>query len=344
MAFTKKEFSFTNKKSDYYFDASIAYAEKLIPKENAIIITDENVYQYHQHRLEGWKTIVIKAGEEYKQQSTVDFIIGEMIKRKADRKSFVIGVGGGVVTDIAGYVAGIYMRGIAFGFVPTTILAMVDASVGGKNGIDVGVYKNIIGIIRQPDFLLYDYSFLETLPQQQWVNGFAEIIKHACIKDAELFSFLENHSLEDFQKNRVDLNYLIEKNVAIKTNIVLNDEFEKGDRKLLNFGHTLGHAIENEYKLLHGHAVSIGMVMAALFSEEMNNFYSEQKEKLLQLLKKYGLPTSIKYDTNRIMEIMQMDKKKENQTINYVLLNKIGEATVNAIPMSQLKYLINLYQ
>src|SRR6185369_11874808 len=125
------------------------------------------------------KTIVLKPGEVYKNQQTVDNIIQQLIDLGADRKSFLVGVGGGVVTDITGYVAGVFMRGIQFGFVPTSILAMVDAGIGGKNGIDVGVYKNIVGLIRQPSFLLYDYAFLKSLPKTEWVNGFAEIIKHA---------------------------------------------------------------------------------------------------------------------------------------------------------------------
>jgi 3-dehydroquinate synthase len=149
-------------------------------------------------------------------------------------------VGGGVVTDITGYAASVYMRGLKFGFVPTSVLAMVDASIGGKNGVDVGIYKNLVGLIKQPDFLLYDYSLLQTLPNDQWVNGFAEIIKHACIKDQQLFSMLENETLESFQSDKNKLAALIEKNVQIKTEVVLKDEFENGDRRLLNFGHTLG--------------------------------------------------------------------------------------------------------
>ena len=176
-----------------------------------------------------------------------------------------------MVTDITGYAASVYMRGVKFGFVPTSVLAMVDASIGGKNGVDV-IYKNLVGLIKQPEFLLFDYSFLQTLPTEQWINGFAEIIKHACIKDAEMFAFLEENTVGDFMGDSVKLALLIEKNVTIKSEIVVQDEFEKGDRKLLNFGHTLGHAIENTSQLLHGHAVSIGMAAACTISEEINEF------------------------------------------------------------------------
>jgi 3-dehydroquinate synthase len=344
MPLHKIEYSFFGKKSTCFFDASFSYLQQLVTKENAIIVTDENVYTLHKNKMNGWETIVIKAGEENKQQATANFIIAELIKKRANKKTLLIGIGGGVVTDITGYVASIYMRGVNFGFVPTTILGMVDAAVGGKNGIDVGLYKNIIGTICQPSFLLYDYSLLETLPHQQWANGFAEIIKHACIKDPQLFSFLENNVIDNFRKDKNLLDNLIQKNVQLKTNIVLKDEFEKGERKLLNFGHTFGHAIENEYNLLHGHAISIGMLMAATISEEINNFYSVEKERLAKLLQQYQLPISIKYNPEKVFEMMQLDKKAENEIINYILLNKIGEAIIYPIPIAQLKDIMHMYQ
>lgn len=329
-----------NKQVNYYFDANFSYLETITPKNNTVIITDENVYQSHARKFEGWKIIVIKAGEEHKQQSTVDHIINELILLGADRKTFIVGVGGGVVTDITGYAASVYMRGLKFGFVPTTILAMVDASIGGKNGVDVGLYKNLVGMIKQPDFLLFDYSLLETLPQDQWVNGFAEIIKHACIKDEEMFNLLESTSLEILQKDKVKLATLIERNVNIKTKVVVEDEFEQGDRKLLNFGHTIGHAIENIYKLLHGHAISIGMAEACGISEEINDFYSADTQRVIELLQQYYLPVEMDYDHAKIWEVLKLDKKKVSNEMNFVLLNKIGNATVKAIPMIQLQQLI----
>ncbi|KAF0240416.1 MAG: 3-dehydroquinate, partial [Chitinophagaceae bacterium] len=175
----KKTISFSSKKTAFYFDAIFAYLDKLVSKEKAVIITDEHVFTAHKKKLIGWNTIVLKPGEQFKVQQTVDMVIDQLILLGADRNSVLIGFGGGVITDITGYVAGIYMRGIDFGFIPSTVLAMVDAAVGGKNGIDVGIYKNMVGLIRQPSFLLYDYSLLKTLPQAEWQNGFAEIIKHA---------------------------------------------------------------------------------------------------------------------------------------------------------------------
>src|SRR5882757_4617957 len=219
----KLQYKFSGKTTTYYLDADLSYLEKLVDKSHTVIITDEHIFGKHQKRFGGWNTIVISAGEQFKVQATVDSIIEQLIAFGADRKTFLVGIGGGVVTDITGYVAAVYMRGLSFGFVPTSILAMVDASIGGKNGIDVGVYKNMVGMIRQPKFLLYDVSLLKSLPEAEWQNGFAEIIKHACIKDAALFSILEKNDLPGFQKNKKLLSALVERNANIKSTVVGKD-------------------------------------------------------------------------------------------------------------------------
>src|SRR6187399_2364276 len=232
----KLTYKFSNSSVDYYLAGGISHLKEIVDKDNTIIITDENVYNAHTKRFKNWNYIVLKPGEEFKIQSTVDSVIEQLIEMEADRKTTLVGVGGGVITDITGYVASVYMRGLSFGFIPTSILAMVDASIGGKNGIDVGVYKNMVGIIRQPFFILHDMVFLNTLPQAEWENGFAEIIKHACIKDARMFSALENNSLKYYQGRQTAICELVQQNAIIKSQVVLKDEFEKGDRKLLNFG------------------------------------------------------------------------------------------------------------
>jgi 3-dehydroquinate synthase len=288
----KKTFSFSSADVTYYINADFAYLEKLVSKEQAVIVTDENIFSKHQKKFKGWKTILIKAGEQFKIQVTADNIIQQLIDAGADRKTTLIGVGGGVITDITGYVAGVFMRGIKCGFVPTSVLAMVDAAIGGKNGIDVGLYKNMVGLIRQPAFLLYDFSLLKSLPKEEWVNGFAEVIKHACIKDAPMFTLLEQNKLSFFQKDFTALAKLIQRNALIKTKVVISDEFEKGERKLLNFGHTLGHAIENLYHIPHGHAVSIGMGVACKFSETITGF--KGTDRVVNVLKQYGLPASVR--------------------------------------------------
>ncbi|HVU54025.1 MAG TPA: 3-dehydroquinate synthase [Puia sp.] len=335
---TRLQYKFSGRTTTYYFDADFSHLEKLVNRQQAVILTDEHVFQGHQKKFKGWNTIVIQAGEAYKVQATVDSVIEQLIGMGADRKTFLIGVGGGVVTDIAGYVAAVYMRGIPCGFLPSSILAMVDASIGGKNGIDVGLYKNLVGTIRQPEFLLYDYSLLKTLPDEEWVNGFAEIIKHAAIKDAALFRELEKNKLTTYGRDKAALAKLIRRNAVIKSNVVEKDEFEQGDRRMLNFGHTLGHAIENLHQLPHGHAISIGMAAASLISEEYTGF--KDTDRVIEVLKKYGLPTQMSFDGKEVMNVLKMDKKKVKDAMNYVLLNKIGQAVVKVIPIVELEKLL----
>jgi 3-dehydroquinate synthase len=335
----KQTIQFNTSSTTFHFDASFDLLENITSKDNAVIITDDNVFCSSNHKkFKGWKTIVLKAGEEHKVQHSVDLIIEQLIDFGCDRKSFLIGVGGGVVTDITGYVAGVFMRGIQFGFVPSSILAMVDASVGGKNGIDVGPYKNMVGLIRQPSFLLYDYSLLKTLPKAEWVNGFAEIIKHACIKDAAMFKLLEEHKLIDFKQDISLLNKLVQRNALLKAKVVVEDEFETGDRKLLNFGHTFGHAIENTYRLPHGHAVAIGMTMACMISTSYKNF--KDTNRVVSLIKKYGLPVHRSYNAAEVLDVMKADKKKVRDVISYVLLEKIGKAVVQPIAINEVENII----
>lgn len=335
---TTKKITFSSQTVSYYFDASLDQLADLTSPDNTFIITDENIYAKHARRFKPWRTIVLKAGEAFKIQATVDSVIEQLIAAGADRKSCLVGVGGGVVTDITGYIAGIYMRGIQVGFVPTTILAMVDASIGGKNGIDVGIYKNMVGLIRQPSFLLYDYSLLKSLPKEEWVNGFAEIIKHACIKDAAMFKLLEENKLTTFQKDKKLLNQLIQRNALLKSKVVEQDEFEQGDRKLLNFGHTLGHAIENSYELSHGQAVALGMVVAAALSAEYKKY--KDTTRLVSLIEKYGLPAFASFDAAKAMEVMQSDKKRVRDVIHYVLLEKTGKAVVMPLTPQQIEPIV----
>lgn len=334
---TKKEYSFSSKTVRFYFDASIVSIGQATGDKPFIILTDDNVYENHRAQLDLYPVIRILPGEENKTQATAGQVIEQLITMGAGRDAMLVGVGGGVVTDIAGYVAAVYMRGISFGFVPTSILAMTDAAIGGKNGVDVGVYKNMVGTIRQPDFIFYDYSFLKTLPVSEWVNGFAEVIKHACIKDAVLFSMLERYTLHEYQSDPTLVAELIERNVDIKASVVSADEFEAGERKLLNFGHTIGHAIENLHHIPHGHAVSIGMVAACNLSEQLGHLHFEEAARIVRLLARYHLPVDVDTDHARVFEVLKMDKKRKDDAMQFILLNKIGSASVVSIPLAELE-------
>lgn len=333
-----KTYKFSVASTEFYFAGGMSQLRKITDPKATIILTDENVYKAHTKRFNGWNTIVLKAGEEYKVQATVDAVVETLIEMEADRKTTLVGIGGGVISDLTGYVASVYMRGLRFGFIPTSILGLVDASIGGKNGIDVGEYKNMVGVIRQPSFILHDMAFLKSLPQKEWENGFAEVIKHACIKDATMFAALEQNRLTTYQKKQTAICELVQRNAKIKINVVQKDEFEKADRRLLNFGHTLGHALETQYELLHGQAISIGMTYACHISEQLTGF--RQTERVVSLLEQYQLPTYASFDKDKVFRILKMDKKRERKEMNYVLLDRIGKGVLKSISLKKLEQIL----
>lgn len=337
----QQNFKFSAASTEFYFAGGISQLRKITDPKATILLTDENVYKAHSKRFKGWNTIVLKAGEEYKVQATVDAVVESLIEMEADRKTTLVGVGGGVITDLTGYIASVYMRGLRFGFIPTSILGLVDASIGGKNGIDVGQYKNMVGVIRQPSFILHDMVFLNSLPQKEWENGFAEVIKHACIRDAAMFAALEENQLNTYQKKKTAICDLVERNALIKLKVVQKDEFQKADRRLLNFGHTLGHALETQYELLHGQAISIGMTYACHLSEQLTGF--RDTERVVRLLEKYQLPTYASFDKAKTFNVLKMDKKRERKEMNYVLLDRIGKGVVKTISLKKLEQLIQQF-
>lgn len=331
----KIKYQFSRSLVDCYIDASFKDLDKIVDREKAILITDENIFLSHKSKFKKWNVITLKAGEQYKIQATVDAVIIQLIAFETDRQSILVGIGGGVITDLTGYIASIYMRGIRFGFVPTSLLSMVDASIGGKNGIDVGEYKNMVGVINQPSFLFYDLSFLKTLPDAEWSNGFAEIIKHACIFDSKTFSVLSQHNISKVKRNRALLREIILINIKLKSGVVKKDEFEMGDRKLLNFGHTLGHALETQYELTHGQAISLGMMFASWLSEKILGF--KDTALIEKVLTNFGLPTKASFDVKKVFKILRMDKKRINKDMNFVLLQKIGKSVVHKITVDSLQ-------
>lgn len=320
--------TFPTGKVQYSFGSATEALERMCDPRTCIFLTDEHVAELHAAFFSDYKTIVVPAGEQQKSYATVEYITQELIKHEAHRKTTLIGVGGGVITDIAGFVAATYMRGISCGFIPTTLLAMVDAAIGGKNGINTGLHKNIIGTIRQPSFLIFDKTFLSTLPKTEWSNGFAEVIKYACLFDAPLFEDLSKHDVGYYQHTDEALEKLTSTCVAWKNKIVLEDEHETGNRKLLNFGHTAGHAIEKLYEIPHGYAVAIGMVIACRISENITGPDGCVANKLKQLLQQYGLPVEMELEKEKVLDVLRMDKKRDGTGIDYILLNSIGNALI----------------
>ncbi|MCS7073469.1 MAG: 3-dehydroquinate synthase [Bacteroidia bacterium] len=314
----------------------------ILPNKNVFFVTDENVYQQHVWRFPSSQTFVFPAGENQKTVATVEQVIQFLLAGNADRHSVIVGVGGGVVTDLVAFVAAIYQRGIACALVPTSLLAMVDAAIGGKNGVNSGLYKNMIGTIRQPDWICYDITFLASLPTIEWIHGFAEIIKHACIGNVELFRFLQNHSLSAFQTDSQLLFQLIRTNVEQKLQVVQQDEWEHSIRKYLNFGHTLGHAIERMYHLSHGFAVAIGMIFACQLSKQLLQF--TDKETVAALIQQYKLPTHFPIEPAKIISLMQNDKKKQNQSISWVLLESIGQPKLYKLSIPEIYPFLEQFQ
>lgn len=337
-----RDYTLSNKITTCYFDADFTTLKEMVDADNIVLITDENVFEHHHEKFNGYDVITVPPGEKMKTQETADRIIGQLLEIETDKNSLIIGIGGGVITDLAGYIASIYKRGTRLGLVPTTVLGMVDASLGGKNGIDVGVYKNMVGTVYQPEFILYDYTFLNSLPVKEWVNGFAEIIKHACIADKTMFAMLERYNLHQLQNDISLLSSLIERNVEIKMGIVQKDEFENADRRLLNFGHTIGHAIENLHHLDHGHAVSIGMVAACNLSEKINDLDFYEAARVVKLLAHYHLPVDIDTDHAQVYDVLKLDKKRQGDIMHFVLLNSIGDAEARPVPMNYIQENLNL--
>ena len=327
--------SFPSGTVNYLFHSSIEDIWKIYDKQHAVIITNEHIAKFYGHFFKEVKTIVLPPGESSKDLQTIGSLVKQLLQLEATRKTLLIGVGGGVITDITGFIASIYMRGVPFGFVPTSLLAMADAAIGGKNSINAGMNKNIMGTITQPRFILYDTSFLNTLPDDEWSNGFAEIIKYACIFDKEMFNELSKNNISYYKDQDDDaLDKLIEKCVSWKNKTVMEDEKETGIRKLLNFGHTAAHAIENLYELPHGKAVGIGMVIACMISEKITGLDKAVTESIKKLLSQYHLPVQIKIDAQKTMEILKMDKKRNDETIDYILLKNIGQAVIQALPIT----------
>lgn len=336
-----KAYQFSNKPLHYYFDESLTQLSKYADPSQTILIVDKKVDEIHHEKIKGWRKIVVEGAESSKSMACFQGVADELIKMEANRKTMLIGIGGGVVTDLTGFIGSVYMRGISYAFVPTTLLAQVDAAVGGKNGVNYGRYKNILGVIRQPEFLLFDYSLLNTLEKIDLYNGFAEIIKYACICDEALFAFLEKEKDRALMRDPEVIGQLVRRSVEIKSDIVQKDEFEGGLRRLLNFGHTIGHAVEKLEQIPHGQAVAKGMVIAARFSTVLTKLPEDAVKRIIALLQAYHLPVDIDSRPHEIATLFKMDKKREQDFIHFILLEAIGKAKSVPVALTRLSGLLD---
>ena len=338
-----QQLTFPSGTVDYHFRSSFADIDQLLAGRDAVFITNEHIAQLFSKLFTGRKCLVLPPSESSKDMHTIETLAKSLLAAEATRNTVLVGVGGGVVTDITGFLASVYMRGVSFGFVPTTLLGMVDAAVGGKNGVNIGMNKNVAGTIIQPEFILYDASFLDTLPDDEWSNGFAEIIKYACIFDAPLFTELSSHNISFYKNDNPATEKLIERCVQWKNKTVAEDEREQGIRKLLNFGHTAAHAIENLYEIPHGKAVAIGMVIACMISEQVTGLDSKVSQHLRQLLSLYHLPVKMKIDAKRAMDLLRRDKKRKGDKIDYILLQQTGQAVTRSLPFDIIEIALTEY-
>ncbi|MBO8130062.1 MAG: 3-dehydroquinate synthase [Candidatus Marinimicrobia bacterium] len=322
---------------------SIRNLKEYIP-EDTILIVDANVYNIYKDIIDkniGKEVILFEPKEDNKSINGIIPIYHDLLEKGIDRSWFIVGIGGGITTDVVGFVASTYMRGLKFGFVSTTLLGQVDASVGGKNGVNFRGYKNIVGTINQPEFVICDIEMLNTLPREELINGFAEIIKYALIADRDLFDYLRLNCEKAKNLNQDVISHIVERCVRIKADIVSRDEKESYERRKLNFGHTIGHALERITGISHGKAISIGMKIETEISELLLGFSKGDTFEVIEMIKKFDLPVEAEFDIDLIIDNIKKDKKKETDFINLVLLEEIGRSKIKKISFHELKRVLN---
>lgn len=323
-------------KSRIMIGESLSNLSSYLPQGRTILITDKNVAHYYKDQFPGCDLITIGLGEKIKTLATIEDIFDQLIALEADRTTFIVGIGGGIVGDITGFAASTYMRGLEFGFVASSLLAQVDATVGGKNGVNFKGYKNMVGVFNQPRFVIADINLLKTLPPEEVACGLAEIVKHACIVDLDYFNYIESQCDAIGGLDPEVMHKLVYDSVVIKADVVNQDEREAGERRKLNFGHTIGHALEKTLGISHGMAVSAGMVLAAELSMKKGLLSEQEVERIKALLTRLDLPTQVDFDRQAVVNALKKDKKRESDNIKFVLLKTIGQAVIEDIAIEDL--------
>ena len=311
--------------SGVYIGSVEQLLSQLLPKRRVIVITDSNVDRCHSALISSYEHIIIGLGEQAKNLTTLEKVYTQLMEMGADRSTFLLGIGGGIVTDITGFVGATYMRGVDFGFIPTTLLAMVDASVGGKNGVNIGGFKNMVGTFLQPNFVICDTAKLSTLSDREFAAGVAEIIKAAVIADPKLFELLESADFATLRSDNELLARVVEASLKVKIDVVAADERESGLRRVLNLGHTLAHAIEKSTRVCnHGEAVAVGLCCVAAVAERMGKLSAEERLRIESLCARYNLPTELPEPIEKLLKAIRKDKKREGDKLHLILPTAIG--------------------
>ncbi len=317
------------------------------------IVTDSNVAPLY---LDAVKDVLSKvcdmvisytmpAGEENKTLDVVRDIYTVLIEARFDRKDTLVALGGGVVGDLTGYTAATYLRGVDFIQIPTTLLSQTDSSIGGKTGVDFDSYKNMVGAFHMPRLVYMNMSTLDTLPGRQFASGMAEVLKHGIIKNARFYEWLIDNFNEINDRDKDVLEEMIYQSCLVKKDVVEKDPTEQGDRALLNFGHTLGHAIEKfkNFELYHGECVALGCICAAIISFRRQLISAEECYEIRDMFMPFGLPISIEdIDIDRIVELTKSDKKADGKTIKFILLKKVGRAFIDrTVTEDEMRFALN---
>jgi 3-dehydroquinate synthase len=321
--------------SEILIGAKWESVHELLPDAGVAIITDNNIHRIYGGRFPDFPVFVIKAGEASKKLEVIESLGERLIESGIDRTGFILGIGGGVVCDIAGFLASIYMRGIRCAYISSSLLSQVDASTGGKNGVNLGSTKNVLGCFKQPEFVICDPVMLQTLPEDEYFSGVAELIKTAVIGNKKLFEIIEKNNEGIFKRDYELLSLLISMAVNFKAAVVSEDEKEAGLRRILNFGHTYGHAIEMYKSFRHGYAVASGMVLAANFSLHRGYISDADCNRITSLLKSFRLLRRHDIPDDQISQLILRDKKKSGNDIYFVFIESIGKAVVEKIPVSE---------
>ncbi len=326
-----------SKVKNYIFETDFSFILELKKQNNSFFVTDNTIYKYYSDFFPKERTFLLPEGELIKTLASFSKVVETLIDKGVDRSSTIIAVGGGVVTDFAGFVASVYMRGIKSILVPTSLLGMIDASIGGKTAINFKGYKNIIGTFSHAAQVVICPGFLRTLSEKEWRNGFSELLKYAFIGNNELLELLQRNSIENLKQSP---DAWIQSAINQKISIVSKDEKEAGLRKILNFGHTLGHAIERVDGLSHGEGVALGMLFVAKLSFREKLISEQDLDTIKTLIGKYKLPLEHEYKHNELFKAILADKKKNGTAIDMIVLESLGKALIKTYPIEDIQDLL----